>query len=48
MTKSEIALVRLNALIDERGYNFPGFLELSAILFAPENPPIAPLTFNWQ
>ena len=47
MTKSEIALARLDALINERGYDFPGFLELSAVLFAPETPPIAPLTFIW-
>ena len=39
MTPTEIALARLDALINERGYDFPGFLELSAILFAPENPP---------
>jgi len=41
MTRSEIALARLDALINERGYDFPGFLELSLILFAIENPPIA-------
>ena len=48
MTKSEIALARLAAFIEVHGYDFPGFLELSAILFARENPPIAALTFNWQ
>ena len=48
MTPTEIALVRLDVLINERGYDFPEFLELSRILFAPENPPIAALTFNWQ
>jgi len=39
MTKSEIALDRLDTLINERGYDFPGFIELSLILFASENPP---------
>ena len=41
MTKSEIALARLDAFIEVHGYDFPGFIELSLITFAPENPPIA-------
>ena len=41
MTQSEIALARLAAFIEVHGYNFPGFIELSLILFAPETPPIA-------
>ena len=42
MTKSEIALKRLDSYIATRGYNFPGFLELSAIIFAPKTrrPPL--------
>lgn len=41
MTKSEIALARLAAFIEVHGYNFPEFIELSAIIFAPLDPPIA-------
>ena len=39
MTPTEIARRRLDAFIEVHGYDFPGFIELSAILFAPENPP---------
>jgi len=41
MTPTEIALDRLDVFIEVHGYNFPEFLELSRILFAPETPPIA-------
>ena len=41
MTKSEIARRRLDAYVEVHGYNFPEFLELSRILFAPLDPPIA-------
>jgi len=41
MTQSEIARRRLNAYIEVHGYNFPEFIELSLILFAPENPSIS-------
>ena len=47
MTPTEIARRRLDAFIEVHGYDFPAFSELSAILFAPETPPIAPLTFIW-
>jgi len=41
MTPTEIARRRLDAYIATHGYDFPAFSELSLILFAPENPPIA-------
>jgi len=41
MTPTEIARRRLDAFIEVHGYNFPEFIELSLILFARENPPIA-------